>query len=72
MNEGWIGGCVAEAGFRRFSSGGSYPVNRGAIGDVGNDLLPFPGPRQSSKPYVPHANARPGNDQQLGIMRRLG
>jgi hypothetical protein len=72
MEGGGVGGCVADAVSPRFSSGGSYPVNRGAIGDVGNDLLPFPGPRQSSKPYVPHANARPGNDQQLGIMRRLG
>jgi hypothetical protein len=72
MDEGWIGGCAAQAGFRGFRSGRSYLVNRGAIADEGNDPLPFPGPRQSSKPYVPHANARPGNDQQLGIMRRLG
>jgi hypothetical protein len=57
MNEGWIGGCVAEAGFRRFGSGGGDTVDRGAIGDEGNNPLPFPGPRQSSKPYVPHGNA---------------
>jgi hypothetical protein len=57
MDEGWIGGCAAEAGFRRFGSGGGDPADRGAIGDEGNDLLPLPGPRQSPKPYVAHGDA---------------
>ena len=72
MDEGWIGGCAAEAGFRRFRSGASYPVNRGAIGDEGNDLLPCPGSRQFSKEYVPPWQRVQECDQRLGIMTRVG